>query len=90
MASGQVVRTGSLTQSGRIGNGVSTVASDGTEVLVAVKPNSIDSYDTSTFLKNTRVYTTCNITDIDRILELQPDSEWVLLGQQTVCRVTSP
>lgn len=90
MASGQIVRTDSLTQSGQIGRGVSAVGSDATSVLVGEAPNSIVSYDKSTYLQSSKVFTTCNTTAIDRILELQPGSEWIILGQQTACRVISP
>jgi uncharacterized repeat protein (TIGR01451 family) len=88
LASGQVLRTDTLTQAGLIGAGISAVSSDGTKAYVAYGiPNHIDVYDTSTFLKSDMIVTACAIADVERIIELQLNQEWVLLGQQTVCRV---
>jgi uncharacterized repeat protein (TIGR01451 family) len=100
LSSGQVLSTDTLTETGRlfdfsisIGGRVTIVSNDGTKAYVGTDPNRIDVYDISTLLKIDAFATSCaitdrvNITDIQRIIELQANVSWILLGQQTVCRV---
>jgi DNA-binding beta-propeller fold protein YncE len=84
---GQVLNTATLSEIGQIGTGVSIVSNDGNSVLVGDAPNRITVYDIATLQLVDTLYTACNMNGIDRIVEVSPGVDWILLGQQTVCRV---
>ncbi|WP_372742806.1 hypothetical protein [Neptunomonas sp.] len=88
LSNGQVMDAITLSEIGQIGSGVSTISSDGANVVVGETPNNIGFYDTSTFQTTGKIFTSCDMTDIERVVELQAATEWVLLGAKTICRVT--
>lgn len=90
LSSGLVVSSDTLTEVGTIEQGASQVSSDGNNAVVGKAYNHIGVYDLSTYLETSNIYINCGFSEIERIIELVPDQQWLLLGQHTVCRVTAP
>ena len=82
----QLIRADDLTQKGWLDYGVSELTDD-SKVLVAEISGRVAVYDLITMRKIESVYNDCDLSRASRIAELQ-SGQWLLLGDQTLCRVT--
>ena len=94
LSSGQVLRTGSFIDAGRIGRGVPQFGASPAEIFVAAggSPTVIETYDTDTFVKTgDDVVLPCNLSPfsgVRQLIVLPDDSGFLVLGDDLVCGIT--
>ena len=86
--SGQVLRTNSFIQVGRVGRGVPRVSDDGSLVYVAQVPDKISVYETATYSLVGSITTSCRMSSI-QVFDILPNGEdYVILADESVCMGT--
>ncbi len=91
LTSGQVLRTSSFNEAGRIGSGIHEFGSTDEIVYAARPPGTIDFYDTSTFLRVGGIDLECELSVVRRLVILPDSRGWILLGDERVCaRLSRP
>ncbi len=88
LRSGQVLRTGSFIEDGRIGAGIPVALSNGAEVMVATAGGALELYDAVTLQLIDSFTTDCAFADAPtRLIGLARPGQWLLLGGSTLCAV---
>jgi len=88
LTSGNILEADNFIQVGKVGSGLTRFSSNGTDAVVGQAPNQIAIYDLATMLETDRIYSSCGLTSPSRLVETLPDQQWIMLGQQHLCRIT--
>ncbi len=83
--SGQVLRTNSFIQVGRVGRGVPRVSDDGSLVYVAQVPDKISVYETATYSLVGSITIPCRMSSIQAFDILPNGEDYVILADDSVC-----
>lgn len=88
LASGQVLDADTLDEVAQIDEGVSKVSNDGAKIYLGRQPNLFNILDSSSYQLIETIASDCDISEIKRILEIDNNSVWVIMGQENLCRVS--
>ena len=89
LASGQVLRTSSFIEEGRVTAGSSVAASSSDSLIVAGSAGRIESFDFATLQAIDSLDTRCDYATTSRIVSFDNDDSFVLLQLDTACVYTT-
>ena len=88
LGSGQVLRTGSFSQVGRVGPGLPRFGERGDVVYVATG-DGIEVYETSTFTKTGDIPLICPNSSVTEMVVLPDAQGWIVLADDVLCGLIS-